>query len=237
MIDFDNVVSARYRNKNYSIIEVLYKNSDDDNIRSKFFDVHEQPNFLKKLEKVGWDEEKLIDETANVKRLQARKFSQMVDSSAENKTEKFRAELKTWEHNLRAWDRAADKTKKDLSIWEATLKNYETDLNYRANELGLAQTNIVKFRPRSDNSEDQNFQNSIEFEQSAKKLTKKMNANVFSTLLEKNNDKEELFKLKIWALEQQFIQSTDKTVKSKIRKSKTIFDCFEIINSVLNEEK
>lgn len=237
MINFDNVVSARYRNADYDIIEVLYKNPDDDRVRGGYFNIHQQPTLLKKLEKAGFDEEKLVDETANVKRLEARKFSEMVDKSAEKKTEEMRNELRKWEEDLKTWDKAASKTRKDLSDWESTLKNYETDLNYRANELGLAQTNLVKYRPRSDATEEQNFQKSIEFEQGAKELTKKMNATVFDNLLEKNANKEELFRLKIWALKQPIVQSSDKTVKSKIRKCKTMFDCFSIINSILNEEK
>jgi hypothetical protein len=48
-----------------------------------------------------------------------------------------------------------------------------------------------------------------------------------------NTDKEELFKFKLWALEQEAVQNSDKDVKSKIRKCTNIIEGLFIVNELL----
>lgn len=55
---------------------------------------------------------------------------------------------------------------------------------------------------------------------------------MFDVLLKNNEEKDVLFKFKLWALELENMKKAKKEVKTKIRKAKSIFECIEIINNV-----
>ena len=48
-----------------------------------------------------------------------------------------------------------------------------------------------------------------------------------------NESKEELFKFKLWALEQDVVKKSDKSIKSSIRKSTRITSAMAIYNDLL----
>ena len=53
---------------------------------------------------------------------------------------------------------------------------------------------------------------------------------MYDTIMNSNEDKEYLFKFKLWALEQQAIKNAPKFVKSDLRKSKTILEGLSILH-------
>lgn len=55
---------------------------------------------------------------------------------------------------------------------------------------------------------------------------------IFQFIWDADNNKDELFKFKLWALELDFVKSADKTVKSSLRKAKTIIDGLVILKSI-----
>lgn len=63
---------------------------------------------------------------------------------------------------------------------------------------------------------------------------KTMDDEIYTKVLEFNKDTDYLFKFKLWALEQDFIKSAPKEVKTKIRKCKTIIDGFAVVSELLN---
>lgn len=56
-----------------------------------------------------------------------------------------------------------------------------------------------------------------------------ISSDMFDIILQKNTDKDMLFKFKLWALELDNIKSSTKTIKNKIRKSKSIIEGMTII--------
>ena len=56
-----------------------------------------------------------------------------------------------------------------------------------------------------------------------------ISSDMFDIILQKNTDKDMLFKFKLWALELDNIKSSTKTIKNKIRKSKSIIEGMAII--------
>ena len=60
-----------------------------------------------------------------------------------------------------------------------------------------------------------------------------LTTNFYSYILENNKDKDELFKLKLWALEQEFVKTADKETKSAIRKATKITQVFLLIDKLL----
>jgi len=55
---------------------------------------------------------------------------------------------------------------------------------------------------------------------------------IFQFIWDANEDKDELFKFKLWALELDFVKTADKSVKSSLRKAKTIIDGLVILKSI-----
>ena len=56
---------------------------------------------------------------------------------------------------------------------------------------------------------------------------------MYDFIFEKNEDKEELFKFKLWALEQDCVKSAGKEVKSSIRKAKRITSAISIVDGLM----
>ena len=55
---------------------------------------------------------------------------------------------------------------------------------------------------------------------------------IFQFIWDADENRDELFKFKLWALELDFVKSADKTVKSSLRKAKTIIDGLVILKSI-----
>lgn len=59
---------------------------------------------------------------------------------------------------------------------------------------------------------------------------------VLKSIFESNEDKDTLFKIKLWALEQDFAKGISKTEKSKIRKAKRASQLFGIIDELIEKD-
>ena len=55
---------------------------------------------------------------------------------------------------------------------------------------------------------------------------------IFQFMWDANDNKDELFKFKLWALELDFVKTADKSVKSSLRKTKSIIDGLVILKSI-----
>jgi hypothetical protein len=55
---------------------------------------------------------------------------------------------------------------------------------------------------------------------------------IYNFIIDKNSDKDELFKFKMWALELDFVKSKDTETKSKLRKVQTILDGLIMLNEL-----
>ena len=73
----------------------------------------------------------------------------------------------------------------------------------------------------------------LSLDQDVKVRTNKIDHGLFDYLFGVNEDKEELFKFKLWALEQDVIKEADKKIKSSIRKAKRITEVMAVLDSIL----
>ena len=74
----------------------------------------------------------------------------------------------------------------------------------------------------------------IGLDQAVKIQTNKADSVIFDFIIDKNYEKEELFKLKLWALELENVKNADKSIKSKIRKSKSIINVMSVLNEIVD---
>jgi len=72
----------------------------------------------------------------------------------------------------------------------------------------------------------------IEGKQNLKGMALSVDSILFDNLLSNNEDKDNLFKFKLWALELEFVKSGTKANKSRVRKAKSVFEGMGIINEL-----
>jgi hypothetical protein len=58
----------------------------------------------------------------------------------------------------------------------------------------------------------------------------------FESILENNNQKDEVFKFKLWALDLDFVKNSTKEDKSKLRKSKNIIEGLGLLSELLEKD-
>lgn len=69
----------------------------------------------------------------------------------------------------------------------------------------------------------------------AEKKLKTMGLDKYEAIMDNNTSKEEIFKVKLWALELPLIKDSDSKLKRDIRKSKTVLSTLGIIQKVIDE--
>jgi uncharacterized protein YdhG (YjbR/CyaY superfamily) len=153
------IVSAQYIDPEYSIIKVLY----DDNGRLTVYNLDVNPDHpdFQALEAEGWTSDKIIDETAEVKKAQSMAFNIEIESAAKKLLEEKFGE------------------------------------------------NI--------NNPDSNAETRISWED-------------FPTL---NEDKDEIFRFKIWAFESEAMKGASPEVKKSLRKATTLAKAIAIYDTLL----
>ena len=73
----------------------------------------------------------------------------------------------------------------------------------------------------------------LSLDQDVKVKTNKVDHALYDFIRDNNESKEELFKFKLWALEQDVVKEADKSVKSSIRKSGRITTAMAIYDSLI----
>lgn len=170
------IIDAYYFDEDYTTIEVIYKNENDENISYVLEADPNHPDY-QDLEADGWDVMKLAEATAEYKRQQANAYSESI--------------------NIQVQERLQE-------VIETTFKEKKDDLK--------------------------------KIERQLRQQQKILDDEVYKVILENNNDADYLFKFKLWALEQEFMKSSPRHVKSDLRKCKSLFEGFAIIHHVFAEQ-
>lgn len=74
----------------------------------------------------------------------------------------------------------------------------------------------------------------LDMDHTAKKQADTDKHVVWDSVISANEDKDELFKFKLWALEQDIVKNAPKEIKSSIRKAKRITTALKIYDSLLD---
>jgi hypothetical protein len=75
-----------------------------------------------------------------------------------------------------------------------------------------------------------NYLNKEEYEK--RKEAESQGQDIYNFIMDKNSDKDELFKFKMWALDLDFVKSKDKETKSALRKVQSILDGLSMLNDL-----
>jgi len=82
MIYYDNIVDVRFKNPEYTVIEVLYKKHDDARQYATFVDITQNEKAYRKVQDAGWSLEKIISSTEDSKRSQSRAYNLLTNKVA-----------------------------------------------------------------------------------------------------------------------------------------------------------
>lgn len=74
----------------------------------------------------------------------------------------------------------------------------------------------------------------LERDQLLKQAAIEVDNALWDALLQSNDDKDLVFKFKLWALEQEPLQNADRDQKKEFRKQLTLFDCIAYMNTLIN---
>lgn len=82
MIYYDNIVDVKFKNPEYTVIEVLYKKPNDEKQYCTFIDITQNQKAYKKIQDIGWSLEKIISSTAESKKSQSRAYNMLTNRVA-----------------------------------------------------------------------------------------------------------------------------------------------------------
>lgn len=180
------IIEAHYIDLEYSLIEILYE-GEDGKLYSHALRVDPDNKDYQDLIAEGWDQNKIIDDTAEYKRRTSASFSTEVNAAAKLLVDEILAQER---ESLIKKSKALDEKGKSIEDLDRSTR--------------LKMQDVV--------------------------------AEVWTHLYENNEDKDMLFKLKLWVLEQEFINAATKEEKSEIRKAKRATQVFGLIDKFLTEE-
>lgn len=192
MAEFSGAVDAAYyMDENYSLIEVVYTNPNNEKV-NYMVEVGDNADY-NALVSEGWDPEKLVETTSEFKRESAREFGELVNAQAQALAEEMLGMRFLMERK---------------EILEKQTAELDQQTQEKENQL-------------------------LSLDQDVKVKTNKVDHALYDFIRDNNESKEELFKFKLWALEQDVVKKSDKSIKSSIRKSTRITSAMAIYDSLI----
>lgn len=198
-----NVNAAYYMNEECSLVEIVYTSYDNDPDGEK----------LKYMVEVN-------DNDANYQALVAEGYDaeKLVEQTSEYK--RVHARIFGELVNTQAQALAEE------MLGMRHMKELKAQLQIENEQLGVAQ---LKNKEKIQKTE----KTLLSLDQDVKVKTNKIDHGLFDFIFSVNEDKEELFKFKLWALEQDVVKASDKKIKSSIRKAKRISEAMAILDSII----
>ena len=224
------IEDAHYINEKYDTIEILFKSEDpeDTKLYKHIIEADPKSKDFKELQADGWGDKELLDATAEFKRQHAASFNNAVQQRAN-----YIAREMIGLNNLRAErDRVQaekERANTDIKKLEQQRDVVKGDIERHHGWLEEKRTLIKKSEEKIDEQQEE-----LAYTESKIKKTEFNVDNALLEVLMNHNEKgDELFKFKLWALEQDFVKSAPKEIKSKIRRVKRITEGIALFDSLI----
>ena len=238
------IEDAHYINEKYDTIEILFKSDDpeDNKLYKHIIEADPKSKDFQELQADGWGDKELLDATAEFKRQHAATFNNAVQQRAN-----YIAREMIGLNNLRA-ERDRVLVEKDRVLAERDRVLAERDRSHKEFKKLEAQRDIVRsdierhhgwleekrtLIKKSDEKIDEQQEELAYTESKIKKTEFHVDNALLEIVMNHNEQGDELFKFKLWALEQEFVKSAPKEVKSKIRRVKRITQGIAILDDLI----
>ena len=185
------VLSVEYMDPEHSMLKVRY--ADDG--KNVIYNMSTNPDSqdFKDLLAEGWDAEKIMEDTAESKRIQAEAYNIEINQAARALAQEMLG-MKVLQDERDRLAAEKEKLGEQVSSKEETLIGLDKEVKIKTNQVDSA---------------------------------------YFEHLWEINENKEELFKFKLWALELDAVKDAGKEIKSSIRKATRISQGLAIIDALM----
>ena len=242
------IEDAHYINEKYDTIEILFKSDDpeDNKLYKHIIEADPKSKDFQELQADGWGDKELLDATAEFKRQHAATFNNAVQQRAN-----YIAREMIGLNNLRA-ERDRVLVEKDRVLAERDRVLAERDRSHKEFKKLEAQRDIVRsdierhhgwleekrtLIKKSDEKIDEQKEELAYTESKIKKTEFHVDNALLEIVMNHNEQGDELFKFKLWALEQEFVKSAPKEVKSKIRRVKRITQGIAILDDLIESKE
>ena len=256
------IEDAHYINEKYDTIEILFKSDDpeDNKLYKHIIEADPKSKDFQELQADGWGDKELLDATAEFKRQHAATFNNAVQQRANYiaremiglnnlRTERDRVlvekdrVLAERDHIIAEKDRVLlekdrviaekERSHKEFKKLEAQRDIVRSDIERHHGWLEEKRTLIKK----SDEKIDEQQEELAYTESKIKKTEFHVDNALLEIVMNHNEQGDELFKFKLWALEQEFVKSAPKEVKSKIRRVKRITQGIAILDDLIEPKE
>ena len=210
------IEDAHYINEKYDTIEILFKSDDpeDTKLYKHIIEADPKSKDFKELQADGWGDKELLDATAEFKRQHAATFNNAVQQRASAIAREMIG-LNNLKRERDTLEKERDKVKNDIERHHGWLEEKRT---------------LIK---KSDEKIDEQQEELAYTESKIKKTEFHVDNALLEIVMNHNEQGDELFKFKLWALEQEFVKSAPKEVKSKIRRVKRITQGIAILDELI----
>jgi len=200
-------VSARYEDETCSSIWVEWVSPDDGKLRTHSIPADPSNSDYQDLLAEGWDEAAFQKQTEAWKRQSVKDMNMMIRIAAEELAEEA----------IEA--RVAAK----MQVWERKL----AELDERD---AISKENFEKVKKSIEAAEGRILDADLKVKAASVAVDNKF----WDALFEANENKDEVFKFKLWALEQDIFKEASNENKKELRKQATVFDCITYMNTLIN---
>jgi valyl-tRNA synthetase len=210
------IEDAHYINEKYDTIEILFKSDDpeDTKLYKHIIEADPKSKDFQELQADGWGDKELLDATAEFKRQHAATFNNAVQQRASAIAREMIG-LNNLKRERDTLEKERDKVKNDIERHHGWLEEKRT---------------LIK---KSDEKIDEQQEELAYTESKIKKTEFHVDNALLEIVMNHNEQGDELFKFKLWALEQEFVKSAPKEVKSKIRRVKRITQGIAILDELI----
>ena len=209
------IVECYYISEDYSNIEIVFDGGDGKYYKHILEADPNSPDF-KDLQADGWDDQKILEGTAEYKRSHASAFNKAVQMRASELAREMIG-IKRLQDEKNALKSQRDAVKQDIERHHNWLEEKRTQLK------------------KADNSLDEKTEALAHAKDVIKRTTFSIDNALLEVLMSQNEIGDELFKFKLWALEQEYVKSAPKEIKSNIRRVKRITEGIAIIDKLIAE--
>lgn len=185
------ILTAHYINPEYSIVELTYTGEDGGVYAHALRVDPDNPEWQALLED-GWDQERLIEGTAEYKRISSMNFNIEVNNAAKTLAKSMADEIAT-------------------AMAKKMVKEKYEQLEVKATLAAAKETNISLDAPSVYKVQNEELE----------------------SIIFNNENKDIIFKFKLWILEQDFVKGCTKEQKSEIRKASRLTELFALIDKLV----
>ena len=172
---------------------------------------------LELVEHLIKDQEKLLERTSEFKRSSSADLNILINKRA---------------RALASQMLGLDEMQREKAKVAEQLSDIRNQLNNSVEKVKMSEAEFEKLKLKSQQKINEADGILSSLQQDIKSSSYRVGAEMYNALMKENTNSDEVFKFKLWALDLDKVKNADKEIKSDLRKVKSIFEGFALLNSL-----